>query len=358
MAAPERSVLHVLPHPGGGGETYIDLLDPMPAYRFDRIHLAPSPTPSPQELARGVANVLRHCRRHDLLHFHGEVASGLCLPVLATHESVVTLHGLHLLRRLSGIRRKAAVLNLRVLLRTADQVICVSETEHAHLGAAVGPAALRAATVRNGVRISRPGGEVARTHVRAELGVARTEPVGIWVGSLDERKDPLTVVRAAEHASVALLVVGDGPLRLQAERAARSFVRVLGHRDDVPRLLAAADFFVHTPSREGLAFSLLEAMACGLPAVVTEIAENVEAIGDAGVAVPWGDEAALTAALRRLAENESERATLGARARKRVAERFTADEMIARTCAIYDEVISHRRKPRARRDVGDTQSRS
>ena len=59
MAAAERTVLHVLPHPGGGGETYVDLLDEMDGYRFDRAYLARSPDPSPVELARGVAHVLR-----------------------------------------------------------------------------------------------------------------------------------------------------------------------------------------------------------------------------------------------------------------------------------------------------------
>jgi glycosyltransferase involved in cell wall biosynthesis len=334
----ERSVLHVLPHPGGGGETYIDLLDGMPGHRFDRVHLGPGPAPSPA-LVRGLARAARSARAHDLLHVHGEAAAALCLPLLATRPSVVTLHGLNLARRLSGLRRRAAVLNLRAVVRAADATICVSETEHATLLAMAPSAASSAVVVRNGVRIPAPARERDRTETREHLGLEQSEPVGIWVGSLHDHKDPLAAVRAAERAAVTLLLVGDGPLRSEVERTARQWVRVLGQRGDVPRLLAAADFFVLTSRHEGLALSLLEAMAHGLPAVVTDLPENVEAIGDTGTVVPIGDDAAWGGALRRYAEeDDARRLALGERARRRAADLFSAEAMLDRTRTVYDEV--------------------
>jgi glycosyltransferase involved in cell wall biosynthesis len=343
MGPAERSVLHVLPHPGGGGETYVDLLADMPAYRLSRAYLAQSPRPSPA-LARGVIDALRRGRRHDLVHLHGEVGSGLCLPIVATRPSVVTLHGLNLTRRLSGLARRAAMLNLRAFVRVADATICVSEAEHAELVALVGSAAARqASVVHNGVRLP-ASAELDRAGTREHLGIAASEPVAIWVGSLHDHKDPLAAVRAAERASVALLVVGDGPLRSQVERTARRHARVLGRRDDVPRLLAAADIFVLTSRHEGFSFSLLEAMAYRLPAVVTDLPENREAIGDTGVAVPPGDEAALAAALSRLAANDGESTALGERARQRVAELFGAGTMVERTRGIYDDVLGPPRR--------------
>jgi glycosyltransferase involved in cell wall biosynthesis len=338
MRGPERSVLHVLPHPGGGGETYVDVLRDAPGYRFSRVHLVPGTSPSVGRLARGVATVYRRARRHDLLHVHGEVASALCLPLLATRPSVVTLHGLHLARRLSGLPRTAAALNLRAVLRAADRTICVAQAEHEVLATLVGPgAARRAVVVRNGVRLPTGASEAGRAQVRAELGIADSEPLGIWVGSLEERKDPLTAVRAAERASAALLIVGDGPLRQQVEKNAAGHVRALGPRDDVPRLLGAADYFVSTSTREGLAFSILEAMAAGLPAIVSPLPENLEAVADAGVS--YADEDALVAALRRLAEAPDERVALGKLARQRVSKLFSIEEMIAGTTTCYSEVL-------------------
>ena len=345
MQPPERSVLHVLPHPGGGGATYVDVLSRMPGYSFSVVFLASTPTPSPAELARGLVESARRVRGHHLVHTHGEIASGLCLPLLVTRPSIVTLHGLHLARRLSGLRQAVATFNLRALLRAADCTICVSQAEHDVLRFIAGPqAARRAVVVHNGVRLPPARREADRAAVREELGIAEAEPVGIWIGSLDERKDPLAAVRAAAGASVALLVVGDGPLRSEVERITSGRIRVLGQRADVPRLFAAADFYVLTSRREGLALSLLEAMSHGLPAVVTDLAENVEALGDSGIAIRLGDEGALVQALRRIAESESERAALSRRARQRIAELFDVETMITQTRAIYDAALEGRKK--------------
>jgi glycosyltransferase involved in cell wall biosynthesis len=164
-------------------------------------------------------------------------------------------------------------------------------------------------------------------------------PVGIWVGSLDERRDPLAVVRAAERSSTSLALVGEGALRGEVERAAGAHVRVLGQRRDVPNLLAAADFFVLMSQREGLSFALLEAMAHGLPAIVADIPENHEAVGDSGIAVPYGDEDAVADAMLRLAD-EGERGLLGERASRRAAELFSADQMVEQTREVYEAVLA------------------
>jgi glycosyltransferase involved in cell wall biosynthesis len=348
MPAPERSVLHVLPHPGGGGETYVDLLASMPGYRFDHAYLAPSATPSPSSLRGGLIKAMRRARHYDLLHVHGEVAAGLCLPLLATSRSVLTLHGLNLVRRVDGVRRLAATVNLRAVLRTADRTICVSQTEHDYLTAAVGSrAAQRALVIQNGVRVPETVSYTERAQVRNELGVPQSAPLGIWVASLDEHKDPLLAVRAAERCPVTLLLAGDGPLRSQVERTGR-LVRVLGHRADIPRLLTGADFFVLTSHREaGPAFALLEAMAHGLPAVAPDLPENRHGVGDTGIVVSPRNEDALVAALRWFCENERERVALGRRARQRVVELFRAEEMIGQTRTVYDHVLGAAPCPRA-----------
>jgi glycosyltransferase involved in cell wall biosynthesis len=341
MPNPERSVLHVLPHAGGGGDTYVDVLSDMSGYTFQRVYVAPKRKPRVGEVVAGVLDLRRVLRGYDLLHVHGEGAAGMFLPLLAWKRSVTTFHGLHLLRRATGVRRRAAELNLRAVVRAADRTICVSAAERDVLTAATGPAgARRTVVVHNGARARPETGPPNRTQVREQLGLTETEPVGIWVGSLDERRDPLAVVRAAEQTSTTLLVVGDGPLRTAVERAAGAHAHILGQRQDVPHLLRASDFFVLMSQREGLSFALLEAMACGLPAIVADIPENIEAVGDSGLPVPYGDEEATAAAFLRLVHNERERTTLGERAQQRVSELFDVDEMVARTRAVYDEVFA------------------
>jgi glycosyltransferase involved in cell wall biosynthesis len=343
MQETERSVLHVLPHAGGGGDTYVDVLGEMRGYRLRRVYVAGRRKPGVGEVAAGLADLSRALRGYDLLHVHGEATSGLFLPLLAARPSIVTLHGLHLLRRVEGLGRRAAALNLHAVVRAASRTICVSNAEREHLAAVVGRATVhRVVVVHNGVRPPRAPDDAGRAHVRAELGVDPGAPLAIWVGSLDERRDPFVVIRAAMRTSTPLVMVGDGPLRSEAERIARPPVDIVGQRDDVPRLLAAADFFVLMSEREGLSFGLLEAMAHGLPAIVADIPENLEAVGDTGLAVPYGDEPALVAAFGRLAGDAAERTALGERARRRVAAQFDANEMVERTRAIYDEVVGDR----------------
>jgi glycosyltransferase involved in cell wall biosynthesis len=341
MPNPERSVLHVLPHAGGGGDTYVDVLGSMPGYTFQRMYVTPKRKPGLGQVAAGVLELRRVLRGYDLLHVHGEGAAGMFLPLVAAKRSVTTLHGLHLLRRATGIRRRAAELNLKAVVRAADRTICVSNAERDVLTAATGPAgARRVVVVHNGARVHPRTGAPDRSRVRRQLGLTETEPVAIWVGSLDERRDPLAVVRAAQETSTTLLIVGDGPLRTEVEQAGGAHAHILGHRQDVPHLLRASDFFVLMSQREGLSFALLEAMACGLPAIVADIPENIEAVGDSGIAVPYGDEKATAAAFLRLVHDERERATLGERAQRRISEFFDVDEMVARTRAVYEEVFA------------------
>jgi glycosyltransferase involved in cell wall biosynthesis len=325
MSATERRVLHVLPHAGGGGDTYVDVLSSMPGYSFTRRYLAPQRKSG--ITARGIADALRALPSHDLLHVHGEGAAALLAPALAARKSVVTLHGLHLLRRVTGWQQRLATLNLRAVARAADMTICVSHAEENVLRANVNTH--KTVVVHNGA--------TAKTVPRADLRLPT--PVGIWVGSLDERRDPVAIARAAERAQTTVLFVGEGALRADVERAAGPHVRLLGQRNDVPNLLTAVDFFVLMSQREGLSFALLEAMAYGLPAIVTDIPENLEAIGQSGIAVPYGDEESVAEAMRQLADADR-RATLGERARQRAQELFSAEQMVARTRAIYDGVLA------------------
>jgi glycosyltransferase involved in cell wall biosynthesis len=356
MKAPDRSpargktVLHVLPHPGGGGDTYVDSLAEIEDYRVTRVYLTSSPSLSNAltVVPRSAFRVLRVARAYDVLHVHGEVASAICLPSLGTRPSVVTLHGLNLLRRVSGVRRSAAKANLRLIVRAASKTICVSESEHRDVIEAVGPdAAHRVVVIRNGLRASPPPTPDERAAVRAELGVPDSTSVVLYVGPLLPHKDPLTAVRAAREASrrglnMQLVVVGDGSLRGEVEREGGEIVSLLGARSDVQRLLAAADLLVLPSLREGLPYVVLEAMAAGVVPVVSEAPGSAEAVGGAGAVVPFGDVSAFADAYVRVLSDETERARLALQGRKRVAHDFEVGEMIRRTREVYDEVLRER----------------
>jgi glycosyltransferase involved in cell wall biosynthesis len=145
---------------------------------------------------------------------------------------------------------------------------------------------------------------------------------------------------------VHLLLVGrmDAP-RLRAKIAAslvRERIHAPGHRDDAPALVAACDVFV-LPSvkREGLARSLIEAMAYGVAPVVTDCGGSPEIVvdGECGLVVPVRDAGALARAIARLYEDAELRKRFGAAARARIGSEFRIERTIEQTLALYRELV-------------------
>jgi len=143
----------------------------------------------------------------------------------------------------------------------------------------------------------------ARSAVRAELGLADSDYVALFVGSGWERKGLRFAVEAARrNAGITLLVAGRGKMR---GWRADERVRLLGPRGDVPRLLAAADVFILPTLYDPFSNACLEALAAGLPVITTAangFAEIIEP-GVEGEVVAQADEVfALAAALERWRE--------------------------------------------------------
>jgi glycosyltransferase involved in cell wall biosynthesis len=198
----------------------------------------------------------------------------------------------------------------------------------------------RAEVLANGIDVDmfKPDGG-ARAAVRAELGLGPDAVVLAHVARVDPMKDHQTFFAAlCELPQVTALLIGEGTMQLSAPGNA---IR-LGRRDDVPRLLAAADIMVSS-SRFGEGFSnaVAEGMACGLPAVATDVGDARLIIGDTGRVVATEDPAALAAALSALAgEPAAARAERGARARARIVENFSMSAALARYRELYEQVLA------------------
>lgn len=167
------------------------------------------------------------------------------------------------------------------------------------------------AVVHTGIdcRTFRPLASGERLAVRAELGIAADAPTLCVVGRLHAVKGQDEMIRmlptiAAAHPHCTLLLVGDGPLRPTCERLVRELglaARVLlaGQRDDVARVLGAADVAVVPSRSEGLCRAAIEANLCGLPVVAYDTGGLAEALPEqvCGTLVRAGDERALAAAV-------------------------------------------------------------
>jgi glycosyltransferase involved in cell wall biosynthesis len=193
-----------------------------------------------------------------------------------------------------------------------------------------------------------------RESLRRELGV---EHAFVWlaVGRFEVAKDYPNMLRAfarlrARQPAAVLQIVGRGSLRPETEALAGELglgdaVRLLGVRNDVPRVMSAADGYVMSSAWEGMPMVLLEAAAAGLPIVSTAVAGNSEVIGDeeGGFLVPPRDPESLAFAMLRLMDlPESQRRAMGERGRERVRSHFGLGQMVGRWEALYREVMARR----------------
>jgi glycosyltransferase involved in cell wall biosynthesis len=188
--------------------------------------------------------------------------------------------------------------------------------------------------------------------VRRGLNLDAGAPLLLFAGRLAEQKDVNTLLMALDilqhvEPGAVTLIAGDGPLRERLTERARAFdlldtgrVRFLGHRDDVPTLLAAADLLVLPSRYEGLPNVVLEAMRFRKPVVATAAPGTTELVNDGqtGRLAPVGDARALATALRDAIRDPDARHRWGEAGRARVEAEFSADLMIARFAELYERL--------------------
>ena len=120
-------------------------------------------------------------------------------------------------------------------------------------------------------------------------------------------------------------------------------VHFAGFRQDAPAIMAASDVCaLPVLDGEGLSRAVIEAMAYGVPAIVTPVGGNTDLIvdGECGLVVPVGDVDALAAAMERMYADQSMRKQMGQAARERIGTRFRNEDTVEETLALYEEVLA------------------
>lgn len=280
----------------------------------------------PADLALTVA-ILRSSSRGetpDLVHAHNVKAA--LVARLSFPRPVPVLTTLH------GVPEAELSMAARLLRWSSDRVAAVSPHVAQQLVRHGFPQE-RVSVVENSMPPLRVH---PREESRARLGLDGRRPVVLCLARMvpQKRHDLLLEAWARLDHEAVLLLAGDGPTRPAIERtvdelALRKSVRVLGQRTDADRLISAADVVVLPTDWEGLPISLLEAMAAGVPVIVSRVGGVVETLGEALHLVEPGSAAALAAALSELLGDEVRRESLGRRGRALVAQRFAPERMLA-----------------------------
>jgi glycosyltransferase involved in cell wall biosynthesis len=203
----------------------------------------------------------------------------------------------------------------------------------------------RAVVIPNGVERADP--PEARSAIRLELGIPDGAVVATLVASLRPEKRVTEFVHAvrsarALHPELLGLIVGDGSDRPAIDAAVNgdSAIRLLGHRDDVPRLLKAADVFVLSSQYEASPVAVLEAMSAGLPVVAYDVGAVGDMVedGQTGFLVSPGAPELMASKLAQLTSDSDLRRALGAAGQRRYLERWDAELMVERYATVIRDL--------------------
>lgn len=269
--------------------------------------------------------------------YHGNLAASLALVLSRRRARTALVWGL----RCSDMDLSQYTAQLRFVVRAGaalsrgpDVVTANSDAGLAwHLKLGYRPR--RTLVVPNGIDIDRfQPDERARETIRRSLGLGSDAFVLAHVARLDPMKDHQTFLAAIRSVPGAhALLVGAGTERLPDQPR----ILRLGHRDDIPRLLAASDAVVSSSAYgEGFCTALAEGMACGLPALATEVGDARKILGETGYVVPPRDRGALGDAIKKLlGEARHVRVARGRAARERIATQFSLEAAERRFADLY-----------------------
>jgi glycosyltransferase involved in cell wall biosynthesis len=292
----------------------------------------------------------------DIVHTH--LTNSTLVGVLATRQKYspplcATVHSIifHTQRGQLSPRAWLKRVGVKSAFSRIKRIIAVSEEVSRAIQLYAGIRGDHITTIPNGVDPDLFYSHKDLIQLRGRLNLPTDRSVLVSVGRLTRPKGyphllaALSLIPSQERPLT--LIIGDGPDRNGLESKITTLklendVRLLGTRKDVPALLAAADVFVLASLWEGLPLALLEAMASGLPSVVTAVGENPKVIedGKAGLVVPPGDEAGLAQVLRHLLREPSQRKQMGQTARDRFERHFSLQRCIAAHEVLYENLVA------------------
>jgi glycosyltransferase involved in cell wall biosynthesis len=298
---------------------------------------------------RHLTGLMRH-GRYDLVHSHG-LTAGVPARLAASATRVPVVHTPHGFRFIAdvGAPRKAFAIGLERALRPLTAaLICVCEEERRLALANQIISEDRVYAVHNGCEAcDEQEGPDARLMSMREGG-----PLAGAVTPLRTEKAVDVFVDAAPRVlervpQARLVVVGNGERREKLQAQARRLglcdderFAFLPFRAPAARYLRTLDVFVLPSSWDAFPISVLEALACGVPQVATDVGGISEAVlPETGLLVPPRDPSAMADAISTLLEDEGRRAKLADGSRARYSERFTLARMVEETATVYTHVL-------------------
>ncbi|MDK6687200.1 glycosyltransferase family 4 protein [Aerococcus sp. UMB8623] len=225
-------------------------------------------------------------KNYDLVHCHSPIGAALCR--LAFRQSrtkvIYTAHGFHFY---DGAPLKNWLIFYpveKILARYTDILITINQEDYERAKGFKAPKVEYVPGIGIDIKKSK-NGEIA-SNIRTELGINDTDMILLSIGELNDNKNHKVVIEALNEvnkSNIHYVICGEGPNHHKLEELALQLgldnnVHILGFRADIASILKQADIFVFPSKREGLPVSLMEAMAAGLPCIVSDVRGNKDLI--------------------------------------------------------------------------------
>lgn len=281
----------------------------------------------------------------DVLHFHSVAAGSTAALLKIKHAPcVLQMHGIEWLRtRWSALARGVLKGMERVSVACADAITAVSNSQCEYIQDQYGKYCAYIPTAANIKTMLEP-------RMIGDLGVRAHEYI-LFAARMVPEKGAHHLLRAFRHFSPALSLVmaGEPPAASHYQQELLNLadgnpkITFAGHVRGrlLDELYSNAALFVQPSELEGCSIGLLEAMSYGLPCLASDIPENIEVIGDAGLLFHNKDVDDLERGLRWSVEHAAQALQLGIQARHRVQELFSWDHVVDELEDLYDHAIWH-----------------
>jgi glycosyltransferase involved in cell wall biosynthesis len=300
----------------------------------------------------GILLAVARCVRHDriaVIHAHEFYMSaiGAAVSRWTGVPLVITVHGKSYYP--DRWRRRAIY---RMAAAQAAEVVTVSQNLQHFFCAATGTPMDHVRVIYNGIDCIPLLGSRPDPQLLGSIGIPPNAPVVGTIGNLYPVKGHIHLIRAAhivirKRPDTHFLILGRGAEKDLLTSEARTLgidhrIHLLGYRDDAVKWLRSMDVFTLPSLSEGLPLSLLEAMAAGIPTVITEVGGMPEVVQDGltGCIVSPGNPEALASRILYLLENPAIATEMGAAAFNRVRELFSRDRMVGEYRALYQRALA------------------
>ncbi|SCY80458.1 Glycosyltransferase involved in cell wall bisynthesis [Nitrosospira sp. Nl5] len=305
-----------------------------------QVHITPfTDDPDWQSIQLGVS--LIKAEAIDVIHGHLPNAHSLAgiLSRLTETPALATIHSRYLSMRDFEVHK---------LMQTHISVVAKTAYFHA-LNLGIPPAKVR--FIANGVdtEVFRP---VTKTdYLHSIINVVAGTPLIGFIGRLSREKGPEVFIQAAGIAHKRLrnchfVLVGEGPMHEELEDAIdslglRDYIHLVGLQNDMPQVYTSLDLAVSTSYSEGMPLAIIEAMACGLPVVATNVGGVIDIVevGCTGLLHRVADFAGIADSIVSLMSDESTRIAMGKAARKRIEEKFELNDSVRQTSELLRSLI-------------------